>query len=57
MKKPIPLGLYDIRSELSEEEAIVQDTVARFVDDEIIPVIGECFEHGRFPAELVPKKA
>jgi glutaryl-CoA dehydrogenase len=57
MKRLDPLDLYDVRSELEEEEAIVQDTVARFVDDEVLPIIGECFEHSRFPAELVPRVA
>lgn len=52
-----PLDLYDVRSMLSEEEAMVQDTVARFVDEEALPLMGECFEHGRFPAELVPRIA
>ena len=57
MKKLDPMDLYDVRSELSEEEAMVQDTVARFVDSEVIPIIGECFEHSRFPAELIPQIA
>ncbi len=57
MQKLNPLDLYDVRSMLSEEEIMVQDTVARFVDDEVLPIIGECFEHGRFPAELVPQIA
>ena len=57
MKKLNPLDLYDIRSELGEEEVMVQDTVARFVDEEVIPIIGECFEHSRFPDYLVPKIA
>ncbi len=35
----------------------MQDTVARFVDDKVLPIIGECFEHARFPAELVPEIA
>ena len=48
-----PLDLFDIRSTLSDEEALVKDTVARFVDDKVLPIIGECFEHARFPAELV----
>ena len=52
-----PLDLFDIRSTLSDEEALVQDTVARFVDDKVLPIIGECFEHARFPAELVPELA
>jgi glutaryl-CoA dehydrogenase len=57
MNKLNPLDLYDLRSELSEEEQMVQDTVARFVDAQVLPLIGDCFEHGRFPAELVPEIA
>jgi glutaryl-CoA dehydrogenase len=52
-----PLDLYDIRSELSEEETIVQDTVARFVDDQVLPIIRDCFEQHRFPTELIPEIA
>lgn len=52
-----PLDFYDVRSLLSEDEQLVQDTVARFVDDRVLPIIGECFEHGRFPVELVPEVA
>jgi hypothetical protein len=50
-----PLDLFDIRSELSEEEILVQDTVARFVDDQVLPIIRECFEQHRSPRELVPR--
>ena len=32
---------------------MVQDSVAKFVDEQVIPIIGECFEHERFPRELV----
>ena len=54
MKKLNSMDLYDIRSQLTEEECIVQDTVARFVDESVIPIIGECFENSRFPMDLVP---
>jgi glutaryl-CoA dehydrogenase len=57
MKKLNPLDLFDLRSELEEEEALVQDTVARFTDEQVLPIIAECFEVGRFPAELVPQVA
>ena len=30
-----PLDLYDVRSELSDDERMVQETVARFVDDAV----------------------
>jgi glutaryl-CoA dehydrogenase len=46
--------LYNVRAMLSDDERMVQDTVAKYVDDEVIPIIGECFEHERFPRELIP---
>ncbi|MGB8635120.1 MAG: acyl-CoA dehydrogenase family protein [Rhodanobacteraceae bacterium] len=52
-----PSDLYDIRSELSEEECMVQDSVARFVDEKVLPIIGDCFDQARFPAELIPEIA
>lgn len=52
-----PLDLFDTRSLLSEEEAMVQDSVARFVDEQVLPIIRECFEQHRFPRELVPEIA
>ena len=50
-----PVDLYSVRTMLSDEERLVQDSVAKFVDDQVIPIIGECFEHERFPRELVPR--
>jgi glutaryl-CoA dehydrogenase len=52
-----PLDLYGVRSELTEEERLVQDSVARLVDAEVLPVIQRCFEEHRFPKELIPKLA
>jgi glutaryl-CoA dehydrogenase len=52
-----PLDLYGVRAMLSEEEQMVQDSVARFVDAEVLPIIRECFEKHRFPKELVPQIA
>ncbi len=52
-----PLDLYDVRAELSEEEAMVQDSVARLVDEKVLPVIREAFENHTFPKELVPEVA
>jgi glutaryl-CoA dehydrogenase len=52
-----PLDLYDVRGLLSEEEQMVQDSVARLVDEKVIPIIGRCFEEHRFPRELVPELA
>jgi len=52
-----PLDLYNLRSMLSDEERLVQDSVGKFVDDKVIPIIGECFEEERFPRELIPEVA
>ena len=52
-----PLDLYDIASSLTEEERMVQDSVARLVDEKVLPIIQECFEEHRFPKELIPELA
>ncbi len=52
-----PLDLFNVRGSLSEEERMVQDSVARLVDAEVLPVIRKAFEEHRFPKQLVPKLA
>jgi glutaryl-CoA dehydrogenase len=52
-----PLDLYALRGELSEEERMVQDSVGRLVDEQILPIIQGCFEQHRFPRELIPEIA
>ena len=52
-----PYDLFDVRSLLTEEERAVQDAVARFTDERVIPIIGDAFDQGRFPKELVPEIA
>ncbi|WP_349985708.1 acyl-CoA dehydrogenase family protein [Stenotrophomonas sp. WHRI 8082] len=52
-----PCDLFDVRSLLSEQERAVQDAVARFVDQRVLPIIGDCFDAARFPIELVPEIA
>jgi glutaryl-CoA dehydrogenase len=51
------LDLYDIRGALSDEERMVQDAVARLVDDKVLPIIQKHFEEHSFPRELVPEIA
>jgi glutaryl-CoA dehydrogenase len=48
---------YNIDSALSEEERAVRDSVRRFVDERVLPIIGDCYVEGRFPKELVPEMA
>ncbi len=48
-----PHDLYDVRSLLSDEERMVQDSVARFTDERVLPIIGDCFDRGVFPVDLI----
>ena len=58
LKAPLdPLDLFDVRSELSDDERMVQSSVARFVDDKVLPVIRDAFEQHYFPKDLVPQIA
>jgi len=57
MRSLDPLDLFDISDELSEEERMIRDSVARFVDQKALPLMAECFDEGRFPAELIPEIA
>jgi glutaryl-CoA dehydrogenase len=45
---------FDIDSALSEEERAVRASVRQFVDERILPVIGDCYIQGRFPKEIIP---
>src|ERR1700733_14876929 len=51
------LDLYDIAGSLTEEERMVQDSVARLVDEKVLPIIQACFEEHRVPKELIPELA
>ena len=52
-----PMDLYDFRSELSEEEVMVKDSVSRYVDDKVIPLMREAFEKHEFPRHLIGEVA
>jgi len=52
-----PMDLYDVNAELGDEERMVRDSVARFIDTEALPLMREAFEHHVFPRELIPKVA
>lgn len=52
-----PFDLFNVRAELTDEERMVQDSVARFVDDRVIPLMREAFEQHIFPRELIPQVA
>ena len=43
----------DIESLLSEEQLLIRDTVRTFVDDNVAPIIDDCYLEGSFPDELI----
>jgi glutaryl-CoA dehydrogenase len=57
MSAPDSCDLFDVRALLSDDEKLIKDNVARFVDREVLPIIGPCFADQRFPAHLVPQMA
>jgi glutaryl-CoA dehydrogenase len=48
---------YNIDSLLSEEERAIRDTVRDWVEENLMPLIGQCYVDHRFPSELVPQMA
>ncbi|PYO05331.1 MAG: acyl-CoA dehydrogenase [Gemmatimonadetes bacterium] len=53
----MPTDFYNLDSVLSEEERAVRDTIRAFVDEKVLPIIGDCYIEGRFPSHLVPEMA
>jgi glutaryl-CoA dehydrogenase len=51
------VDFYNIDSLLSEEERAIRDTVREWVDENLIPVIGEAYVEGKFPKQLIPGMA
>lgn len=57
VQMPPATDLYNTDRLLSEEERLVRDTVRKFVHDRVLPIIGEHFEAGTFPRDLIPEIA
>jgi len=51
------LDFYNIDSQLSEEERAIRDSVRRFVDEKVLPIIGKAYVEGKFPREIIPDMA
>ena len=47
----------NLDSLLSEDERAVRDTVRTWVDENLIPVIGQAYIEGKFPKQLIPGMA
>ena len=49
------IDFYDIDSLFSEEERMIRDTVRSFVEDRVMPIIGEAYIERKFPKQLIPE--
>jgi glutaryl-CoA dehydrogenase len=49
------VDFYDVDSLLSEEERMVRATIRQWVEDRVMPIIGEAYVQRRFPRELIPE--
>ncbi len=48
---------FDLSRHFTAEERQVRDTVRAFVDARVLPTVGDHFEKGSFPTELIPEIA
>ncbi|MCO5114459.1 MAG: acyl-CoA dehydrogenase family protein [Bdellovibrionaceae bacterium] len=53
MEKFAAPDLLLLEDEFSQEERMIRDSVRSFVDEELLPVIGEAFDKGIFPKDLI----
>ena len=51
------LDIFNISAQLTEDERMVQESVGRWVDEQVLPIIGEAFDDHVFPMSLVPEMA
>ncbi|WP_135829738.1 acyl-CoA dehydrogenase family protein [Halorussus halobius] len=49
------LDYVSLESDLEEEERLIRDTAREFVDEQVKPDIGDHFEAGTFPTDLIPE--
>ena len=54
---PTPSDFFNIDSALSEEERAIRDNIRRWVDERVLPIIGDCYVQGKFPRDLIPELA
>ena len=51
------VDFYRLDDLFTDEERMVRDTVRRFVDERVIPIIDKHFEEATFPRELIHEMA
>jgi glutaryl-CoA dehydrogenase len=52
-----PLDFFAIDALLDDEEKAIRDTVRQFVREHVLPDVGDWFEKGMFPRDLLPELA
>ncbi|MGL6028263.1 MAG: acyl-CoA dehydrogenase family protein, partial [Legionella sp.] len=43
--------------QLHDDERMIRDSVARFVSNDVVPLMAESFEHAQFPRKLIKQSA
>jgi glutaryl-CoA dehydrogenase len=56
-RAPEPLDFLEIDRLLSDEERAIRDAVRDLVSDQVLPGIGDWFEHGEFPRDVAKSLA
>ena len=51
------IDFYDVDALLSEEERMVRDTIRSWVEDRLMPIIGDAYIGRKFPREIIPELA
>src|SRR5205085_5703377 len=51
------MDFFGIDAQLSEEERAIRDSVRRFVDERVLPIIGNHYVDGKFPKDIIPEMA
>jgi len=49
------VDFYDLDSSFSEEERMIRDTLRQWVEDRVMPIIGDAYIERKFPVELIPE--
>lgn len=55
MQKFVGVDYFNIEDLLTQEEILGRDSVRKFVDENVIPVIEDHYQKGTFPMNLIPK--
>lgn len=49
------IDFYNLDAHFSEEERMVRDTIRSWVEDRLMPIIGDAYIERKFPTELIPE--